>query len=65
MKCPYCGFERFYRKDSDDPFEVYSFCYEDGRVVFDEADGECPEVLEDTEIYCDHCAWHGKEKELR
>ena len=63
MKCPYCGCERFYCKDADDPYEIYEFCYEGGRAVFDEPD-ECPDIMDDTEIYCNQCAWHGKEKEL-
>ena len=65
MKCPYCGCEQFYCKDADDPYEIYEFCYENGRAVFTDPDGDGPDVMDDTEIHCNDCAWHGKEKELK
>lgn len=62
MKCPDCGAYRFYAKDPDDPYLLTEFDLASGRIEFlnvDE-DGSTLEIDEDTETYCDRCAWHGK-----
>jgi hypothetical protein len=67
MKCPFCGCASFYVKDPDDEYETYEFSWRDGNVEFD-ADmdpASCPEVCDDTEIFCDKCSWHGEAKELK
>ena len=62
MKCPMCGSLRFFIKDPDDPYETYPVEIKDGQLSFDpEADtDEFPEIQDDTETYCEKCAWHGK-----
>lgn len=67
MKCPVCSATRFYVKNPDDAYETYAFEIVDGKIVFDEeiSEADRPEIDEDTEIYCDTCAWHGKLKELK
>jgi hypothetical protein len=64
MRCPDCGCEEFYCKDPDDQYEVYQFGFEEGRVVSLEPDGEIPEIDSETEMYCNMCAWHGKQRQL-
>lgn len=67
MSCPLCGWERFYVKHPEDAYETFEFDVKKGEIFFpsEEAGRECPEIHEDTETYCDNCAWHGKRKELR
>ena len=62
MKCPTCGCEEFYIKDPDDEYEIYEFTCEEGQVVFSEENDseDVPEVRDDTEAFCNRCAWHGK-----
>ena len=67
MKCPFCGCARFYLKDPADEYQTYEFSWRDGNVEFD-ADVDptiCPELCEDSEIFCDKCSWHGEAKELK
>ena len=61
-KCPQCGCEKFYVKDPDDEYEMYTFECRDGEVCFDPEAAECdpPAPGKDTETYCDRCAWHDR-----
>jgi hypothetical protein len=67
MACPFCGCEHFYIKDPEDEYETYEFDLKGNQVVFASGEDETqtPQVAEDTEAYCDNCAWHGKMNELR
>jgi hypothetical protein len=67
MACPFCGCEHFYVKNPDDEYETCEFDLKGGEVVFTSEDKESwrPELTEGTETYCDHCAWHGKLKQLK
>jgi hypothetical protein len=62
MKCPACRSENFYLKDPEDEYEIYSFSIKDGSVCFDtDSDSpKAPAMCDDTETYCNQCAWHGK-----
>jgi hypothetical protein len=66
LKCPLCGSNSFYTKDPIDPYEIYEFELTEGKIVFnlevDESD--MPTVDEETETYCNRCAWHDKLKAL-
>ena len=66
-KCPLCGSESFYVKDPIDPYEIYEFDLKDGKIVFssDTDESEVPEVLDETETYCNRCSWHDKLEKLR
>ena len=67
MKCPLCGCARFYIKDPEDEYETYEFAWRDGNVEFS-ADvdlASCPELGDDTEVFCDQCAWHGEAQKLK
>jgi len=66
MACPLCGCDRFYVKNPEDEYETFEFDLKNGEVHFtsEEAQSDCPEIREDTETYCDNCAWHGKRKEI-
>ena len=63
-QCPFCGCKTFYIKDPEDAFETYEFTSAEGRVSFCEPADKYPSVLQDTETYCNQCAWHGKFGEL-
>jgi len=67
VKCPVCGCESFYLKDPEDEFETFDFQFRDGEPVFDQEPRESslPGLSEDSETYCNRCAWHGKLAELR
>jgi len=66
LKCPLCGSHSFYTKDPTDPYEIYEFYLSEGKIVFSsEADeSDLPEVDQETETYCNRCAWHDKLKAL-
>ena len=61
-KCPLCGSQRFYVKDAEDEFELYEFDLKEGEIAFDSevSASELPAITDETETYCDKCAWHGK-----
>lgn len=66
-KCPICGSKSFYVKNPDDEYDIYEFECRDGEICFEDTltNGECPEVRDSTETYCNTCAWHDKFKELK
>ena len=45
MKCPTCGCERFYIKDSDDEYEIYEFTTAKGTIEFDSKEGSGSEFI--------------------
>jgi DNA-directed RNA polymerase subunit RPC12/RpoP len=60
VKCPDCGAKRFFVKDLEDQFNTSTFNLENGKMEYsDEGTGanHIP-VSEDTEIFCERCAWH-------
>jgi hypothetical protein len=67
MQCPFCGYQRFYIKDSTDEFETYGFDCKSGDICFDPGidDASLTDLKDDTHIYCDQCAWNGKFKEIK
>ena len=66
-KCPLCGSQRFYVKDPEDEYEIYEFDLNEGEVLFDPEtnEEEPPAIVEETETYCNTCAWHDKFKALK
>ncbi len=68
MKCPDCGAQRFYVKDPGDQYNIFEFELQEGEIVFsgDQPDSEQPpEIIGETETFCDRCAWHDKFKSLK
>lgn len=67
MKCPDCGSQRFYVKDPDDQYNITEFDVKEGEIVYSDENTEPDllEVAEDTETFCDRCAWHDKFKNLK
>ena len=57
-KCPFCGCKTFYVKDPDDEYETYEFDLKEGEAVFKEGEEGSLECTEDTEAFCNDCAWH-------
>ena len=59
-KCPVCGCEQFYVKDPGDEYETHAFECRDGAVCPEgDPDGaQCPEITDNTEVFCNACAWH-------
>jgi hypothetical protein len=66
MRCPVCGCVKFYVKDPVDEYETHGFKCPDGVICFDShgSDSQPPEMNEETETYCNQCAWHDKFKTL-
>jgi len=67
MKCPDCGTDHFYVKDPEDQYNISEFNLAKGKIEYvePEDDGEQVEVSEDTEVFCNKCAWHDKFKTLK
>ncbi len=67
MKCPLCRSQHFYVKDSEDAYEIYPFNCSEGPICFDpDVDPSgIPPIDDETETYCNQCAWHGKYQELK
>ncbi len=66
MKCPLCRSQQFYVKDPEDEYELYPFDCSSGSICFDpEVDlSRAPVIADETETFCNQCAWHGKYREL-
>ncbi len=64
MKCPTCRCEQFYVKDPDDEYEIYNFTTQNGHIAFDPKldSSSLPEITNQSETFCDRCAWHGQLK---
>lgn len=67
MKCPDCGAQSFYLKDPDDQYNIFEFDVGEGDIVFSDSQmaSDRPELTEDSETFCDRCAWHDKFKILK
>lgn len=67
MKCPDCGAQDFYVKDVEDQFNISEFNLQKGTVEYagEQTEEEQIPVLDNTEIFCDRCAWHDKFKSLK
>ena len=67
MKCPTCGCEKFYVKDTDDEYDIYEFTCPEGRIEFntDYDKQEIPKITNETETFCNKCSWHGKFSTLK
>lgn len=67
MKCPDCGAQEFYVKDPEEQYNITEFDLRNGVVNYSTEDKESdPLPVEDeTETYCDRCAWHDKFKVLK
>ncbi len=61
-KCPVCHCKTFHVKNPADEYDYYEFECRDGEVCFEEDldEDECPMVKDDTETYCNACAWHDR-----
>ncbi|MBW1987712.1 MAG: hypothetical protein JRI50_10915 [Deltaproteobacteria bacterium] len=62
MKCPVCGSKSFFVRDPDEEYEVHEFDLQDSKIVFnpDHSGPEMPEIVDDTDTYCNKCSWQGK-----
>lgn len=64
-KCPDCGSKSFYVKDPDDQYTLFEFNWEEGKIIqTNPEESETIDVVDETETYCDTCAWHDKFKTL-
>jgi len=64
VKCPTCGSLQFYAKAPDDEYEEYRFSLQGGNVVLDPAGAAGPQITDQTEAFCERCAWHGRLMDL-
>ncbi len=67
MECPDCGAQEFYVKDPQDQYNITEFNLEEGVINYSTEDADSDPLLVDdeTETYCDRCAWHDKFKVLK
>jgi hypothetical protein len=65
-KCPACQSENFYLKDPDDEYEIFEFALREGEMNFLENEGskDLPPLRDETQIFCNRCAWHGRKTDL-
>jgi len=66
-KCPDCGSQGFYVKDPEDQYNISEFDLKDGEIIFTGVETDAPplQVTDDTEIFCDRCAWHDRFKTVK
>lgn len=65
MKCPDCGATQFYVKDPEDQFNLSEFTLSQGTVEYLDTNDQNIEFTEESEVFCDRCAWHDKFKLLK
>ena len=67
VKCPDCGSQGFYVKDPEDQYNISEFDVIDGEIVVTAVEtGSDPlDVSDDTETFCNRCAWHDQFKSLK
>lgn len=67
MKCPDCGTRKFHIKDPDDQFTIRELQLDEDEIAYLDEDDEVShlQVSDDTELFCDRCAWHDKFKALK
>ncbi|MGD9330732.1 MAG: hypothetical protein PVJ53_05435 [Desulfobacterales bacterium] len=65
MKCPTCGSLEFYAKDPDDEYEEYRFTLQGDAVVPDPTSTDALEIIQQSEAFCERCAWHGRLDQLK
>jgi hypothetical protein len=63
-KCPDCGSQGFYVKDPQDQYNISEFDLKDGEIIYTGVENDTVPlpVTDDTEIFCDRCAWHDRFK---
>jgi hypothetical protein len=61
-RCPVCGAQQFYVKDPDDQYNISTFSLDSGNVKYSDEEPGADQiaVLDDSEIFCEKCAWHDK-----
>jgi len=66
VECPVCRSKKFYVRDPEDEYEIYSFNCREGSMCYDPyVDlSKAPVISDDTETFCNQCAWHGKLRAL-
>lgn len=65
MICPDCGSQEFYVKDPEDQYNISEFELIDGEIVHSTAEQDLFNIVDDTETFCNRCAWHDKFKTLK
>jgi hypothetical protein len=65
-KCPYCGSIGFFVKNPEDQYETYELHFQDGKMVLKNAEqaSAAPDIIPDTEMFCQKCTWHGALKTI-
>jgi hypothetical protein len=60
IQCPDCRSQHLYVKDPEDQYNIFEFEMEEGKIVSSDNSPASisMEVTEDTEIFCDRCAWN-------
>lgn len=66
-KCPDCGSQNFYVKDPGDQYAITEFEMRSGEIIISDtvAESDPIEIVDETETFCDRCAWHDKFKTLK
>lgn len=65
MICPDCGSQEFYVKDPEDQYNISEFELIDGKIVHSTPEQDLLNIVDDTETFCNRCAWHDKFKTLK
>ncbi len=56
IKCPICGSQRFYLKETPEAYDAYEFEIQEQKPVFED---EAKELTPATKVYCCRCTWQG------
>lgn len=65
MICPDCGSREFYAKDPEDQYNISEFELIDGEIVYGTTEADVLKIADETETFCNRCAWHDKFKTLK
>jgi len=59
-RCPVCGAQQFFVKDPEDQYNIAAFQVDSGAIIYEteEADADRIRVGNDSEVFCEKCAWH-------
>lgn len=63
--CPDCGAREFYVKDPEDQYSLSEFELINGEIVYRATESDVLVIHDDTETFCNRCAWHDKFKNLK
>lgn len=65
--CPDCGSNSFYVKDPEDQYTISEFDLDNGEIIYTlvEPGADPVKIDNETETFCNRCAWHDRFQTLK